>query len=136
MNFLNSLKCKFTDHKFYVEKISDPFEMTNLFGVEQAVNITYRCINCGSTILELTKYKMTDLYQNENLKILKKLIEESLLDDGIYNLGELKIEEILELIDICKTDYFISFRKQNNDLIAAIIYDNRPREITNMNNII
>ena len=135
MSFLNSLKCKFTNHKFYIDKISDPFEMTNLFGIEQAVNITYKCINCGITSSELTKYKMTDLYKNENLKILKKLIEESMLDDGIYNLGELKIEEVIELIDNCKSNYFISFRKQNNDLIAAIIFDDRPREMIHTKDI-
>lgn len=89
MSLFSALKCKFSDHKYYVEKISDPFEITNIYGsVEsQAVNITYKCLNCSHTIIEPTKLKLTELYKGENIKILKKLIEEEMLDDGIYNLG-------------------------------------------------
>lgn len=131
MGLFNTLKCKFLDHKYYVEKVSDPFEITNIYNsVEsQAVNITYKCLNCSHTIIELTKFKLTELYKGENIEILKKLIKEEMLDDGIYNLGNMKLDDILELIDQCKTNYFISFRKQNDDLIAAIIYDDRPKEI-------
>ena len=131
MGLFNTLKCKFLDHKYYVEKVSDPFEITNIYGsVEsQAVNITYKCLNCSHTIIEPTKFKLTELYKGENIKILKKLIEEEMLDDGIYNLGNMKLEDILKLIDQCKANYFISFRKQDDDLITAIIYDDRPKEI-------
>lgn len=131
MSLFSALKCKFSDHKYYVEKISDPFEITNIYGsVEsQAVNITYKCLNCSHTIIEPTKFKLTELYKGENIKILKKLIEEEMLDDGIYNLGNMKLEDILKLIDQCKANYFISFRKQDDDLITAIIYDDRPKEI-------
>lgn len=131
MSLFSAFKCKLTGHEYYVEKISDPFEITNIYNsVEsQAINITYRCINCCYTIVELTKYKLIELYKGENIEILKKLIEEKMLDDGIYNLGNMKLEDILKLIDQCKSNYFISFRKQNDDLIAAIIFDNRPKEI-------
>lgn len=131
MGLFNTLKCKITDHKYCVDKVSDPFEITNIYNsVEsQAVNITYKCLNCSHTIIELTKFKLTELYKGENIEILKKLIKEEMLDDGIYNLGNMKLDDILELIDQCKTNYFISFRKQNDDLIAAIIYDDRPKEI-------
>ena len=141
MGLFNTLKCKFLDHKYYVEKVSDPFEITNIYNsVEsQAVNITYKCLNCSHTIIELTKFKLTELYKGENIEILKKLIKEEMLDDGIYNLGNMKLDDILELIDQCKTNYFISFRKQNDDLIAAIIYDDRSKEIDlykNMNEVV
>ena len=51
----------------------------------------------------------------------------------------MKLEDILKLIDQCKANYFISFRKQDDDLIAAIIYDDRPKEIDlykNMNEVV